>query len=160
MISAIKRFFDDKMSSGAGPITSQKATDHAVRLATAALLVEVMKADRDVSDVEREAALSAVRDKFDLPKDEANELIALAEQEAKEATSLYQFTHMIDKGFDREQKILVIELLWRVVFADANMEAHEEALVRRIAGLIHVAHKDFIDAKIRVRDAARHEGGL
>jgi len=160
MISAIKRFFEDKMGSGAGPITSQEATDHAVRLATAALLVEVMKADREVSEVERDAALSAVREKFGLPANEADELIALAEQEAKEATSLYQFTHMIDKGFDQEQKVMVIELLWRVVFADRIMEAHEEALVRRVAGLIHVSHKDFIDAKIRVRDAARNMGGL
>lgn len=160
MLKAIQRFFKDKMDPAATPITSRKATDHALKLATAALLIEVMKADRDISEVEREATLTAIRDKFDLPRDEANQLIELAEQETREATSLYQFTHMIDKGFDREKKIRVIELLWQVTFADQIMEKHEEALVRKISGLIHVAHKDFIDAKIRVRNAALHKGGL
>jgi len=160
LLKAIQRFFEDKMDPASVPITSKKATDHALKLATAALLIEVMKADRDVSEVEREVALDAIRGKFGLPRDEADQLIDLAEQEAREATSLFQFTHMIDKGFDQKKKIKVIELLWQVAFADQIMEKHEEALVRKISGLIHVAHKDFIDAKIRVRDAALHEGGL
>jgi uncharacterized tellurite resistance protein B-like protein len=89
------------------------------------------------------------------------ELIALAEQEAAEATSLYQFTHLIDKGFSHEQKARVVELLWQVAFADGHLEAREEAVVRRVADLIHVPHKTYVAAKIRARanapDAAKPE---
>lgn len=160
MLKAIQRFFDSNIRPASEAITDREATGHALRLATAALLIEVMRADSTVTDAERATALAAMRDKFGIDHAEADELVALAEQEARQATSLFEFTHLIDKGFDREHKIRVIELLWRVVFADRVLEQHEEALVRRISGLIHVPHKDFIDAKLRVRAAALHKGGL
>ncbi len=157
MLKAIQRFFDQNMQPASRAITSIEATDHALMLATAALLIEIMRADSDVAESERNAALEALKTRFKLTDQEANEVVSLAETEADEAVSLFQFTHLIDKGFSREQKIQVIELLWQVVFADHVLEKHEEALVRKISGLIHVPHKEFIDAKIRVRD--RMTGG-
>ncbi len=150
MLKTIQRFFNDNMAESAA-ITSKEATDHALKLATAALLIEVTRADSTVRDEERQAVTDAIKGKFGLTDTETAELITLAQAEAKEATSLFQFTHLIDKGFSPEQKNHVIELLWRVVFADAEMEKHEEGLVRRVADLIHVPHKVFIDTKIRVR---------
>lgn len=150
MLKTIQRFFQDHLESS-DAITSKEATDHALKLATAALLIEVTRADSTVRDEERRAVTEAMQERFGLPDSETAELIALAEAEAKEATSLFQFTHLIDKGFSHEQKAHVVELLWRVVFADAEMEKHEEGLVRRVAELIHVPHKVFIDTKIRVR---------
>ena len=157
MLKAIQRFFDQNMQPASKAITSVEASEHACMLATAALLIEIMRADSDVSETERQTTLTALKDRFKLTDREADELVSLAETEADEAVSLYQFTHLIDKGFSREQKIQVIELLWQVVFADQVLEKHEEALVRKISGLIHVPHKAFIDAKIRVRD--RMTGG-
>ena len=157
MLKAIQRFFDQNMQPASKAITSVPASEPACMLATAALLIEIMRADSNVSETERQTTLTALKDRFKLTDREADELVSLAETEADEAVSLYQFTHLIDKGFSREQKVQVIELLWQVVFADQVLEKHEEALVRKISGLIHVPHKAFIDAKIRVRD--RMTGG-
>jgi len=153
MLDTIQRFFNARIQPSSPAITSQEASDHALMLATAALLIEVTRADRDVKPEEQAAVLQAIRTAFDLPQAEADELIALAEEEARQATSLYQFTYLIDKGFSITRKRHVVELMWRVVFSDAQMEKHEEALVRRVADLIHVPHRDFIDAKLRVKQA-------
>lgn len=152
MLKAIQRFYRNHIEPPADAITAREATEHALQLATAALLIEVTRADAAVQESERQAVVRAVRDTFQLSEGEARELIALAEGEADEATSLYQFTHLIDKGYSAEQKQQVVELLWRVVFADKEMEKHEEQLVRRVAGLIHVSHRAFIKAKLKVRD--------
>ncbi|MDH5526451.1 MAG: TerB family tellurite resistance protein [Nitrospirota bacterium] len=158
MLDAIQRFFKNHMQDEARAITDRAATPHALRVATAAVLVEAMRADSQVSAEEREALQGALGAKFELPPDEVRELIALAEQEAAVATSLYQFTHLIDKGFSHEQKTRVVELLWQVAFADGHLEAREEAVVRRVADLIHVPHKTYVDAKIRARAEAPDPG--
>lgn len=156
MIRSIQRFYNDVIRPRPEPdgVTNREATDRALRLATAALLIETTRADRTVSDAEMAVVDGALRETFGLTEEEAQELVALGEREAAEAVSLYEFTYLIDKGFDAAQKREIVALLWRVVFADSRMEAHEEYLVRRVAELIHVPHKDFIDTKLEARKAA------
>ena len=155
MLKTIKRFFDEKLKPEQG-VTSREATEHSLQLATAALLIEVTRADSDVKEAEREMVAAAVSKTFSISAEETAELIEMAGQELKEAVSFYQFTGLINKGFSYDEKKHVVELLWRVVFADAEMEKHEEHLVRRVSGLLHVEHKDFIKAKQAAREFARH----
>ena len=122
-------------------------SEHTVQLATAALLIEMTHADFHVTDDERNAVNMALQQAFKLSEEETKELISLAEQEVRESASLYQFTTLIDKNFTSEQKRRVVEMLWRVAFADDHKDMHEEYLVRKIADLIHVSHKDFIQAR-------------
>jgi len=161
MLRSIQRFYNDLIQPRPEPdgVTNREATERSLRLATAALLIEASRADREVSEEEMAAIDVALRETFGLSETEARELIALGEAQAAEAVSLYEFTYLIDKGFDAAQKREIVALLWRVVFADARMEAHEEYLVRRVAELIHVPHKDFIDTKLEARRAAGDSGG-
>lgn len=150
MFRAIQEFFDTHIrSQGDAPGDEQQ---HTVRLATAALLIEMSRADFEVKPDERDAVIDAVQRIFGLPPEETHELIALAEQEASEAASLYEFTRLIDNNFTPAQKQQVVEMLWRVAFADSHKDAHEEHLVRKIAGLLHVAHQDFIRARHKVEE--------
>ncbi|MCG6921732.1 MAG: TerB family tellurite resistance protein [Acidobacteria bacterium] len=156
MLASIKRFFEDRVvTETARP--AHEVREHGVRLAAAALLFEVIRADAEIKEEERTVARAAIQRTFGLEKNESDELMRLAEEESRGATSLYEFTHVIDKAFSPEEKKRVVELLWLVAFADAEKDAYEEHLVRRIAGLLHVPHSDFIDAKIRAR--AESESG-
>ncbi|MFQ5509827.1 MAG: TerB family tellurite resistance protein [Leptospirillia bacterium] len=159
MLNAIQRFFSKNLNPASEAITSKEATGHALQLATAALLLEAVRADATEHPEERAEVETAITRAFSLSDAETAELIALAEAETAEATSLYQFTHLIDKGYDYDKKCQVVEMLWQVVFADNHMEKYEEHLVRRVADLIHVAHKDFINLKLKVRDAPGTPGG-
>jgi len=150
MLDSIKRFFEDRIDpEAAGAVPD--AREHGLRLAAAALLFEVVRADAEVKDEERIVMRAAIQSTFGLDRSEAEELMALAEEESRSAASLYEFTTLVDKGFDAGQKKRVVELLWLVAFADAEKHALEEHIVRKVAGLLHVPHSEFIDAKIRAR---------
>lgn len=157
MIRNIQRFFEKRVSPVSGA-TSQEVSESALQLATAALFIEITRADSKITKEESNMVASAVQKAFDIPPEETTELISMAEEEVNDAVSLYQFTRLIDKGVTYKQKKHIIELLWHVVFADAEMEKHEEYLVRRITGLLHVSHRDFIDAKLKAREACQQGG--
>jgi uncharacterized tellurite resistance protein B-like protein len=154
MLQSIKRFFEDRVAPEAAEPAPERR-EQGLRLAAAALMFEVVRADLEVKDEERTVMRAAIQGTFGLGRDETDELMRLAEEGSREATSLYEFTRLIDEAFTPEQKKRVVELLWLVAFADAEKDAHEEQLVRRIAGLLHVPHPDFIDAKIKARAESR-----
>jgi len=150
MFQNIKTFFERKIKGGDG-VTSERATSDSLRMATAALLIEAVRADDNVSAEELKVLREGLGKKFGIDPAETETLIRLAEEEASAAVSIYGFTRLIDKGFNYDDKKDIIRLLWEVVYADSVLEKHEEHLVRRIADLLQVSHKDFIDAKLRVK---------
>lgn len=151
VLRSLQQFFERRIAPlGAGPRADPDA-EHRLRLATAALFVETMRADFHVGDDERRSLEQVVQDTLGLGLEETRELLALAEQESNVAVELFQFTRLIDKAFSAEQKALLVERLWRVAFADAHVDRLEEHLVRKIANLLHVSHRDFIGAKRRAR---------
>jgi uncharacterized tellurite resistance protein B-like protein len=147
VLKSIRDFFERNVA----PPPQAPATARSIELATAALLVEVVRADAGISDDERRAVQAAVRERFALSIDEADTLIRLAEDQVRQAHDLFQFTSLVNRDFTQEQKIGVIELLWRAALADARISAHEHHLLRRIADLLHVPHGDYIAAKTRAQ---------
>jgi uncharacterized tellurite resistance protein B-like protein len=125
--------------------------DRDLRVATAALFFEVVRADGKVGDEERRAMRNAIESTFDLRAGEVDELMRVAEEKSREAASLYEFTRLVDTSLGPEDKKRIVELLWLLAFVDERKDPLEEHLVRTVAGLLHVSHPDFIDAKIRAR---------
>lgn len=149
MLTAIRNFFDRHIGGAAAPTDEA----HRLQLATAALLVEVVRGDGSIGDAERAAMQAAIAGKFALTPAEAAELIDLAEQEARLANDSFQFTSLINRSFSQQQKLRVIELMWRVAYADATLSAHEQHVLRKLAELLHVPHGDYIAAKMQARAA-------
>jgi len=135
-------------SAGKGQVDQE----HALRLASAALLIEMVHADDDIKEEEMNAVVDALITTFKLTEKECHELVTMAEEEMKQATCLYDFTQLINNNFSQEEKARIVEMLWQVAFADNQLDHHEEHLVRKIADLLYVSHKDFIKAKHRVAD--------
>jgi uncharacterized tellurite resistance protein B-like protein len=146
MLNSIRDFFDRHIA------TSPAAADesHAIQLATAALLVEVARIDSE-STPQRDAVRRAVRAKFDLADQEADRLIELAEAQMAQANDYFQFTSLVNRHFTQQQKLAIIELMWRVAYADAELSAHENHLMRKIGDLLHIPHGDYIAAKMRAQ---------
>ncbi len=150
MINSIKNFFTSKLS-----VETAEDSEQQLKLATAALLIEMMHQDDQVLEEEILAVKESLKVSFNLNSIEANELFLLAEQEAKEAVDYHQFTSLIAKYYSQEQKIKVIEYLWAIAYADNILDDHEEHMVRRIANLISVSHTDFLKAKHRVEERSQ-----
>ena len=149
MVDFLKRLFEKP----AGAADSPEDRDHALRLATAALFFEVVRADGEVGDEERRTMQAAIRSAFDIGPDEIGPLVEAAEERSRSAASLYEFTQLVDSSLGPAEKKRIVELLWLLAFADARKHPLEEHLVRKVAGLLHVSHPDFIDAKIRARQS-------
>lgn len=150
MIDALKSLFT--IAPAQTPEAQAAAHERAVRLAAGVLLFEIVRADGKVEDAERAVMRTSLLSTFGLSVAECDDLMKAAEQQSRTATSLFEFTSVIDGEFDAEQKKRIVELLWLAAFADGAKDASEEHLVRKIAGLLHVAHPDFIDAKLKARD--------
>jgi uncharacterized tellurite resistance protein B-like protein len=147
VLKSIRDFFERNLAPGSDRAPSR----HTIELATAALLIEVVRCDAGITEDERQSVETAVRGKFGLSPDEAETLIRLAEEEVGQANDLFQFTSLINRDFSQEQKLRVIELMWRAALADARISAHENHALRRIAELLHVPHGDYIAAKTRAQ---------
>ena len=130
-----------------------EAQAHALQLATAVLLVEVMRADAKGAFAEKPAVLGALREKFELADDELERLFELAEQRSIEAHDLHSFTARINTAFDERQKLRILEMLWQVAYADGHLDAHETHLMRRLADLLHLRQSDALIAKLRAERA-------
>ena len=154
MLPNIKSFFDRHIRSAREEHAG--AGRHALQVATAALLIEVMRTDTELKDVERRALTAAIQTRFELTKDETAELLRLAEAEAEKATDYYQFTALINQHFTPAQKEQVIENMWQVAAADREIDRFERTLVHKVADLLHVPRAAQAAARERALHAARH----
>jgi uncharacterized tellurite resistance protein B-like protein len=150
VLAAIQSFFDRHLAPGGAPTDER----HTIELATAALLVEVARAGEAITADERAAVERAVRGKFGLTSQEAAALFELAEAESRQANDYFQFTSLINKQFTAQQKERVIELMWGAAYADGELSAHEQHIMRKVAGLLYVPDSVYIAAKMRAKAAA------
>lgn len=151
MIAGIKEFFTQFIEPEIQ--TGGAASEHALQVATAALLFEMMRMDDQITDVEQSAITDTLRQQFGLDNIQLERLMALAKQEAHQATDYFQFTSLINKTCDAPQKIRIIENLWRIAMIDGHLDAHESHLMGKVGSLLHVGHADFVGAKQRAREA-------
>ena len=157
MLRNLKDLFDTLTTSLSAPAGSLAPAEqqHTLQLATAVLLVEVMRAEPTLQDSERDAVLTALRRKFALSDDELQRLLELAHDTARTAYDYQRFTGLMNERFSQPQKIAVVEAMWEVAFADHHLDANEHHVISKVAGLLHVTHGEYIAAKLHAQAAAQ-----
>jgi uncharacterized tellurite resistance protein B-like protein len=151
MLSPIKAFLSSFFMPDGGAQSINEA--RGLQLATAVLLVEVMRCDSNFAAKERAATEKALRSTFALSDAELARLMAQAEQTAQGANDYFRFTSAMNDQFTQPQKIQVIELMWRVAYADGVLDENEHHLISKVAGLLHVTHGEYIVAKMHAKAA-------
>lgn len=122
---------------------------------TALLLVEVARADAEVGSDELAAIDKAIKaSSSSLSAEEVEQIIATARDDAENTVSFHEHVRQINSGFSRAQKLQLIEQMWRVAYADGDLDKYEEYTIRKMADLLFVEHAEFIRAKLRVLDSA------
>ena len=142
MLNNLKRFFNSLQSQ------PQQDDSPDFKTSVAALLVEVMRADSELQEDERKAMVVLLQKYFDLGEEEVNNLITAASQDLDEAIDYFRFSKQINDNTNAQERIEIIELLWRLAYADGQLDKHEEHVIRRVADLLYVTHNDFIQAKL------------
>lgn len=132
----------------------EQSKAHKPELAAAALLVEIMNADNQLNEDESEAIKQILFDTLFLTREVTDELLSSAMQHVHDANDLFQFTEVINDYYSYDEKVLLIESLWRVAYSDQQLDKYEEHMIRRIADLLYVSHSDFIQTRNKVKNTA------
>lgn len=157
MLKTLKDLFDSFTRSPQAPTAAER--EHAVQLAAAVLLVEVVRFDAGGDESERRAMVDALQRKFALTPDEIDRLLELAQATSRTAYDYQRFTGSLNEHFTQAQKIQLVEAMWQVAYADAHIDANENHTIGKVAGLLHVTHGEYIAAKMRAKEAAEARQG-
>ena len=147
MIKALKALFETD------PAESTDERVHRQHLAAAALLIETARSDFS-QDADEERAMEALlSNTLELGLAEVRDLMTQASEQVDDATSLYEFTRVINDHYSAEDKLELISCMWRVAYADGQLDKYEEHLIRQVAELTYVPHSDYIRCKLAVEKA-------
>lgn len=132
--------------------TEVHAGPDALQVAVGALLVEAAARD-DVFDAAESAAITRLlAERFQLSSDATAQLAKAAEEAKHGSVELYGFVRKVAREMDEAQRVEVIEMLWEVALADGVLDAHEDAMIRKVAGLLYVSDFNRGAARRRVRE--------
>ena len=127
-----------------------EASDDEYKVACTALLCEAASMDGVFDDNEKKLILVLIQKQFNVDENEANKIYIEGKDLAENSAQLYGFTRIIKESWDNRKRISLLEMLWELAYVDGKLDASEDMLIRRIAGLIHVEDRDRIEAKQRV----------
>jgi uncharacterized tellurite resistance protein B-like protein len=148
MLDIVKRFFSKTTADATQD--ANRNTEHDVRIAACALFLEMARIDETFTEAEMDTILSIMKEKYGLPQEHADALIAEADKELAESVDLWQFARRINDNYSTDEKIEVIETLWRMVYIDGKMDEHEHYLMNKLKNLLRLSHNQLIDAKLKV----------
>ncbi|MEX2476050.1 TerB family tellurite resistance protein [Marinobacter sp.] len=147
MIERLKQLFSPAEESGEAP------DPHSLAVAATALMVLLSRADNNEDDRELQTIVDCAVEAHEVSREEAQEILQDALSHADGATSLYEFTEQINEQLDQATKQSLLESIWRVAFADGRIDKYEEHLIRRMADLLHLNHREYMQARYRAEAA-------
>ena len=146
MKDVLRRLFGRTKPTGSAESKGANLED--VRIATCALFLEMANIDGEFSESEQNRVLSLLEKDYHLSKDDALALMEATNQELAQSIDLWQFTRSINQSYSNEEKIHIIQMLWKIVYADGNLDKHERYLVHKLSKLLRLSHQELIDAKV------------
>ncbi|MBW7470297.1 TerB family tellurite resistance protein [Marinobacter sp. F4218] len=147
MIEHLKKLF-------AGPETGASEPDpHQLAVAATALMVQLSRIDQNEDERELQTIVDCAVKAHQVTREEAEEILEDALDHAEDATSMYEFTGQINEHLNQHAKQVLLESIWRVAFADGRIDKYEEHLIRRMADLLHLNHREYMQARHRAESS-------
>ena len=149
MIKKIKELISNLSDKG---VQEESQDSSLINNACAALLIEIAYADKDFDESEKMSLKNSLMTTYKIDEIEIDELILDASQSVQESTSLYGYTRIVNDEFSYDEKLNLLKNLWKIAYADGNLDKYEEHLLRKISDLIHISHSDYINIKLEIRN--------
>ena len=143
MLKKISNIFKKKVTE-----TPYEESLSSISKACSSLLIEVALSDKDFDEEEITSMKEILKNTHGISDETINELVSNAKQTVDESTSLYSYTREVNDNFSYDDKLLLLQSLWDIAYADGNVDKYEEHLIRKISDLIYISHSDFIKAKL------------
>ncbi len=152
MIDRLKRFFG--LEPDEGPDAAGATPFHDIHVATCALLLEIAHIDGEFSEAEQEIIMNTLTGGLGVTEEDSLALMDAAREEIKKSIDLWHFTNLINERYTQEEKVRIMETVWKVIYADGLLEKHEDYLVHSLAKLLRLSHRQLIDAKLKAKESA------
>ena len=154
-LSEIVDFFGEYLEAlnGEGDVPTSGDTGRDLQVATTVLLVQVLRADLEIHVEEIDTLVRALEKVLGIDQHQAAQLVHVASRRVHSSEALPLATTLLDQHLSRKQRIELVEWLWRIAYADAEILAHEEYLIRKVAGLLSMSTADLIEAKVRAKES-------
>ncbi|WP_372983316.1 TerB family tellurite resistance protein [Marinobacter sediminum] len=147
MLDQLKKLFAAPESE------NQEPDNHQLAVAATALMVQLSRADHNEDERELQTIVDCAVKAHQVTRDEAEAILQDALDHADDATSMYEFTGQINEHLDQNAKQSLLESIWRVAFADGRIDKYEEHLIRRMADLLHLNHREYMQARHRAENS-------
>jgi uncharacterized tellurite resistance protein B-like protein len=131
---------------------SQEDRERKKHVAAGVVLLEAAHIDNECSVEEMEHIVATLKDKFDLPESSVADLLEIAHADREQSVDLWQFTNHINKHFSTDEKLAVLEDVWRIILLDGKLDKHENHYAHKLANLFHLSHGQMIEAKLMARE--------
>jgi uncharacterized tellurite resistance protein B-like protein len=153
MFEYLKKILSNESSESLKEESANKSDYHEkqLQIATAAIFIEMAKADGEFSDDEREHVMKSLKKRFGLEDEYVHDLIELSKTELQDSVSLYEFSGVINKNFTFEDKFELLKNLWRLIYTDKTLDKYEDHLIKMIGGMLQMEHNKIINAKLLIR---------
>ncbi|MBU1095556.1 MAG: TerB family tellurite resistance protein [Bacteroidetes bacterium] len=152
MLSYLKNLISAN-HNGNSPEKSGEDSEKKLQIATCALFIELAHSDDEFSKEEKELIISLIQKEFGLDTEEMGELMILADEKMKKNISLYEYTDIINRYFDKNEKYKILKNLWKLVLIDGKLDVHEEYFIRKVSSNLNMEHKDLIASKLEVKNS-------
>jgi uncharacterized tellurite resistance protein B-like protein len=136
-------------------IKTEEETDkntNKLEIAACALLMEIANADEEFSEDERSKIVELMKKTFNLSENEVLNIISKSEEEIKKSVSLYEFTDILNTNLNSDEKYAILKHLWRIAYADGNLDAYEDHYIKQISNNLHIYNHERIAAKLEVKE--------
>ena len=151
MIGIIKKIIGNE------PQEENRADQDDAHIALCVLLIEAAHVDGECSEEEMAHVIDTLTDKCGVSRHDIDELIEKAYQKRKDAIDLFTFTRYLNQNYSKEEKLKVMESVWRVIHIDGRLEGHEDHFAHKLANLLRLTQKELIDAKISARQQLKSQ---
>ena len=145
ILEALKNLFEDESS------LSETADDEGLGIAAGVLMLEIARADDEIDDLEKEVVIKGVKNILHENNHEINEIFKKVIAVVEESVSFFEFTSLINDSCSREEKYNLLVILWKVAYADGQLDKYEEYYIRKIKDLLYLSQSDFIKAKLEAK---------
>ena len=145
ILEALKNLFEDKST------LKETAEDEGLGIAAGVLMLEIARADDEIDDLEKEVVIEGVKNILHKTNHEINEIFNKVIAVVEESVSFFEFTSLINDSCSRKEKYDLLVILWKVAYADGQLDKYEEYYIRKIKDLLYLSQSDFIKAKIEAK---------
>jgi uncharacterized tellurite resistance protein B-like protein len=146
MMDLLQSLFGKKLTAESN---TQEPT-HDLRVATCALLLEMADIDGRFSESERQRIVGILRKEYGLAAEDIEGLMEASKEQLDQSIDYWHFTNLINQNYSMEEKIRIIEMVWKIAYTDGKLDQHEDYLIHKLANLLRLSHKQLIDAKLRI----------